>query len=367
MVKEKFLLLVKSPVTLFKIIIANIKTLRDKRSYSHCEKKNKLSQAIDLFCWAVKHWEENDYYYHYKLDDKGSNSDGYISKKEFMTLRDKSNSYYSGNRAIRYICFLSDKILFSKTMEGSVRIPKTVFYIRDGKINDQYHISIERIKEIVGLRKSFILKDSFGQEAGKIGVESDGVILIKFDEKKIYINNKEKNEAYFSDLLFSKKEWIAQELIIQAKDISVLNQSSVNTIRLLSVISNGKIEICKAVMKVGASGEIVDNFWTGGILINIDVETGCFTDQYLYETSLRDRQETNKLIDSVKGKRVKNWSDVINQASNAHQLVPKIKSIGWDVAITEEGACIIEGNDNWDVVMFQAFEPLEEYILEKLS
>ncbi|WP_373941862.1 hypothetical protein L0991_12335 [Vibrio chagasii] len=367
MVTEKLLLMIKSPVTLFKIISANIKTLRDKRSYSHFEKKHKLLQAIDLFLWSVKHWEENDYYYHYKLDDKGSNAEGYISKKSFMALRYKSNTYFSGNRAIQYICFLSDKILFSKTMEGSVRIPKTVFYIRDGKINDKYDISIENIKVIVGGRKKFILKDSFGQEAGKIGVESDGVLLIKLEGSKVYINNKERNETYFNELLLSKSEWIAQELIIQAKDISALNHSSVNTIRLLTVINHGKVEICKAVMKVGASGEIVDNFWTGGVLINIDIETGCFTEQCLYETSLRDRQETDKLINSVKGKRVKNWCDVINQASNAHQLLPKIKSIGWDVAITEEGACIIEGNDNWDVVMFQAFEPLEDYIIEKLS
>ncbi|WP_240696995.1 sugar-transfer associated ATP-grasp domain-containing protein [Vibrio kanaloae] len=98
-----------------------------------------------------------------------------------------------------------------------------------------------------------------------------------------------------------------------------------------------------------------------------DIETGCFTGQCLYKTPLRDSQKTNELIGSLKGNPVKSWSDAINQASNAHRLVPKVKSISWDIAITEEGACIIEGNENWDIVMFQAFEPLEVYLDSKLS
>lgn len=33
--------------------------------------------------------------------------------------------------------------------------------------------------------------------------------------------------------------------------------------------------------------------------------------------------------------------------------IPKVRSIGWDVAITETGPYMLEGNDNWCMTLFQ--------------
>jgi hypothetical protein len=36
-----------------------------------------------------------------------------------------------------------------------------------------------------------------------------------------------------------------------------------------------------------------------------------------------------------------------------HNYFKDIHSIGWDIAITEDGPVIIEGNDNWEISLVQ--------------
>lgn len=37
----------------------------------------------------------------------------------------------------------------------------------------------------------------------------------------------------------------------------------------------------------------------------------------------------------------------------AHKSLYGIHSIGWDVAITDQGPVLIEGNDNWEISIIQ--------------
>jgi hypothetical protein len=39
-----------------------------------------------------------------------------------------------------------------------------------------------------------------------------------------------------------------------------------------------------------------------------------------------------------------------------HSFFYGIHSIGWDIAITEDGPVFIEGNDNWEIPTFQAYD-----------
>lgn len=53
------------------------------------------------------------------------------------------------------------------------------------------------------------------------------------------------------------------------------NNSSVNTIRIYSVLDNkGNVHILKAVLRVGVGESIVDNFHSGGVIYPINIEHG---------------------------------------------------------------------------------------------
>ena len=44
------------------------------------------------------------------------------------------------------------------------------------------------------------------------------------------------------------------------------------------------------------------------------------------------------------GYRLPYWNEVRELVKNVHAKLPDIKSIGWDVAITENGPILVEGN-----------------------
>lgn len=365
--KRNLIKLLKLPLNIYRIFKGNMFLIKNQEKFHDGIEKNILEIIIDLFKWSIKYGEVNVYYYQYGFNIKGKSQSGYISKTKYMHLRERSNTYYSGNRPMQYICMLSDKIEFSLLMNSKVDIPETKFYIRNNMINDIEHLNINNLKKHILIAKKFIIKDSFGQEAGTIGVETDGVLLVEFVDDILTINGKSTSINDFLNIIQKKSEWIAQELIIQHPMIKLLNESSVNTVRFLTYIDkNNNVKIAKAVLKIGAKGQIVDNFWAGGILLNIDVENGQFTNDVLFNHKIREKHEVEKLVNYLP-KEVINWDCIIREAKKAHSLTPKIRSIGWDIAITEEGACIIEGNDNWDIVMFQSFEPLNNLLSDILE
>lgn len=53
------------------------------------------------------------------------------------------------------------------------------------------------------------------------------------------------------------------------------------------------------------------------------------------------------------GYKVPYMKEAIDEAIRFHSMLPTIHSIGWDIAITEDGPCFIEGNDNWEISLMQ--------------
>ena len=48
------------------------------------------------------------------------------------------------------------------------------------------------------------------------------------------------------------------------------------------------------------------------------------------------------------------YSECIIEAKKLHSYLYNIHSIGWDIAITENGPLFIEANDAWDLSLMQA-------------
>lgn len=50
------------------------------------------------------------------------------------------------------------------------------------------------------------------------------------------------------------------------------------------------------------------------------------------------------------------FHDAVKFATRLHSYLYGVHSIGWDIAITEAGPVIIEGNDDWDGAVPMALE-----------
>jgi hypothetical protein len=58
----------------------------------------------------------------------------------------------------------------------------------------------------------------------------------------------------------------------------------------------------------------------------------------------------------VKGIEVPHWAEIVEEVRRVMLSMEGLRCVGWDVAVTDDGFSIIEGNNRPDVIM-QVFRP----------
>lgn len=174
------------------------------------------------------------------------------------------------------------------------------------------------------------------------------------------------------DSLFKNKGklFVVQKAIKQHPEMAKLNPTTVNTVRLTTVLHNGKFTPTAALIKVGSPKVRVDNYKHGGCLLGVNMDGSVLP----WALNI-DRERITELPSGVKlGEggftRVPCFDSVLKTAEKAHYCIPKIKVISWDIAIDDENeAEIIEANFAGDLRMHQVltgpvFGDLTETILD---
>lgn len=145
---------------------------------------------------------------------------------------------------------------------------------------------------------------------------------------------------------------IFEHYIEQTSQIKSLNPSSVNTLRFMtSLYPNGEAKLINVFIKIGRGSSCVDNAGSGGnIDAAIDLDTGMIKhtirfDGFRNTTSITHHPDSNTLIDGIC---IENWEQIKKTVLGFQKKVPFLKTIGWDIALTDEGPKVIEINDYWD-------------------
>lgn len=125
--------------------------------------------------------------------------------------------------------------------------------------------------------------------------------------------------------------------------LAALHKSSVNTLRLLSVLLDGEVTVYSSIVRMGAGNSKVDNASSGGITCGID-ENGCLK-KYAYKPSgerFKAHPTSGVVFD---GYQIPGFEKAKELVLKAHPLVPHFGMVSWDVAIDEKGdAVMIEAN-----------------------
>lgn len=146
----------------------------------------------------------------------------------------------------------------------------------------------------------------------------------------------------FYDKLMSERLFL-EEYVVQHSEMSRLCPASVNTLRVVTFSYGGKSQILYAVMRVGNGKAEVDNFHQQGMGCLIDTENGVLTGDAVDKDG---RMYKEHPLTKVKydGFKIPNWDKVKKIVLEAALVSDKIHVVGWDVAVTEDGATFIEGN-----------------------
>lgn len=154
------------------------------------------------------------------------------------------------------------------------------------------------------------------------------------------------------DSILNKEALLFESCIKQNEQFSSFNDSSVNTIRMMTALyPNHEIKLIAAFIKIGRAGSVVDNAGNGGnIDCAIDIETGMLYNALQFNSweDIRSIECHPDSGEQLNGTIIKDWETIKQKVLEWQGRIPYLKTIGWDVAVTDQGPVAIEINNWWD-------------------
>ncbi len=140
-----------------------------------------------------------------------------------------------------------------------------------------------------------------------------------------------------------KADSLIEEPIQQHHLMATINPGSVNTCRVATIYKDGKVQILAVGMRCGNGDGGVDNVISGGMAVQVQKDEGIVISHAVD----RDHNKHYKHPSTgtvFYGFRIPNWDKVMALVDKAARVVPGVGYTGWDVAIRENDAVLIEGN-----------------------
>lgn len=190
--------------------------------------------------------------------------------------------------------------------------------------------SYEQFKLFTARHPSFFAKPIFGMQ-GK-------------ETRIIKIEPEQNLKQIFTSL--KSKKMILEEIIVQHEALRAFCPDTVNTIRVNTFLDiHNAVHILTTSGRFGRVGNIVDNFHGGGYSVTIDPKTGVVISDGMNRAHERAavHPDTGKVF---KGFQYPSWEKVRAAATKMARLIPRLRHIGWDIAINDKGDPVfVEANN----------------------
>lgn len=193
-----------------------------------------------------------------------------------------------------------------------------------------------------------------GKEA--IVVKPDNGTGGKGVEKLALKNFKNAEELY--QKLREDKVGVVEEALVQHPQLDALNPYSINTLRIVTIRNDTGGHILYAHLRIGNGGRPVDNLHSGGMFAPIDLDTGRI--QYPAYDKERKTYEKHPMTGvTIKGLEIPLWEQAKELCLRASEIVPGMRYVGWDVAITPRRPVLVEGNNlpGYDILQMPPHTP----------
>jgi hypothetical protein len=194
--------------------------------------------------------------------------------------------------------------------------------------------------------KDFIAKQGIVFAKPNMGDQGKGVMKIKEGDNSAI-------EELLNDC--KKNAYVVEGAIEQIPEIAAINPSSINTVRAYTLLKkNGETEILGIMLRVGRKGSHVDNWGSGGVGYDFDIETGVCVGYG------RDKKNNPYIFhpDSnvqMVGFRLPDFENLKKIIIELTHKVPEARFVGWDIAITPNGYELVEMNCPGGHDFLQAF------------
>ena len=351
---------------LLSLLLRYPKSVRGETYYPECKRKSTFVVLRDQLYFFWKYGDVEPFYYTYGFDRVGFTRkkmcDEYIipyahfmKKVNYLNFNNPRYDSFHGKLTGRVIT--GDKFYFNIFLERfGIPTPKVYCFIKDKKplyFHPDYNIDPAMSPE--SQLKSFLSKDMDAFAKPSDGQLGNGVFSLKIENGRIFMDGKESSIGQLMEVLLSA-DYLIQERIVQHPKISALCSTTLNSIRLQTVMDlEGNVIPFGAGLRMGREGSYVDNWAKGGIFVGIDPETGKMRDRGflkpVYGTSAFAHLDSKVVF---KDYEIPFFHEAVQLAVKLHSYLYRCHSVGWDIAITEKGPVFIEANGLWEISLIQA-------------
>ena len=327
----------------FKLLLSGF--IRSESYFPEMPQKSRLRIGLELLGHIMRYGSIEWHYFSYGFDIKGlRDKNDYLDDSWFLwkssmlntVLPERDNS-----------CILRDKRLFSDFLSiWGFDAPKVIGELSG---SDPDHDVLEYLLSNNG---DYFLKPLDG-ECGR------GAFEVCLSDSEYMVNNvRTAREEVVEVVLEHIRDsvYLVQERVRQHAVLNEFYDKSINTIRLVTVYDKKKDVVVplSAVLRIGADGNVVDNWAAGGLAVGIDLEKGTLKEYGFYKqgngTKTLTHPDSGK---AFKGVTIPYWDAIKEKAFDLHRHLLPLLIIGWDIAITPAGPLFIEGNDNMEISINQ--------------
>lgn len=225
---------------------------------------------------------------------------------------------------------LDNKCYYHKMFCG-ISQPKLVAYCLNGfwYIDDKITAGIEDIYNVLKDEKEVFIKratDSGGGHGVKY-LNCEGLTFEQF-EKEL--------KDFTGDIAI-------QAGITQHEALGKINPTSVNTIRLITLLEKEGAKVLSVILRMGVGETKVDNSSSGGMTIGVSMDGKLKKYACADKRRLLDTHPTSNIV--FDGYELPSFDKVKELVLKASYMVPHFRMVAWDVSVLEDGTpVLIEAN-----------------------
>ena len=274
--------------------------------------KPTLWLLADMGKCAIKY---NAGYMDYKIAEMYRLND---AQRRTVITRGISNEIVRRMNDKAYWHFFDDKTQFNTTFAK---------WIGRDWIKSDENLTVDALASFLNNKDQIIYKPLEG---------SSGQGIVKYQKKDW------QNIGLFRDQLLEAGAGILEEVIIQHPEMARMCPTSVNTVRIATLLGDKKEGIVYAFLRIG-NGRVMDNVDCGGMAARVDLDSGkLLTVGADKQGNTYEKHPMTKT--SIIGFEIPFFEEAKKMCLEAMRVVPQVRFVAWDVAITAKGPRFIEGN-----------------------
>ena len=277
---------------------------------AHTDGWKKLSETQKKEITALWHTDSDFYTHEIMMNVKGAFDVRYCPHSIFRLYLDDRKDLWPW----------IDKNYFERHQPG-LKFPHTVVRCVDGHFLDHDYrpLSREQALETIEARLPLIIKPSIDSGEGK--------------HLKLLSAADQAREVLAS---YPVKDFLLQEVVIQCDELKKMSPKSVASYRIITALVGDRVKVLSSHLLCNTTDSVAVNHNTApgvGVVIVKSDEDGRLADFGYFENALK--------IDTLPwgfrfgGLQIPSYRKAVEQAVKAHESVPMLRFVGWDITIDE--------------------------------